>query len=55
MDFSKISLDKLIGVKNLIVNLILSDKLYDVVLEFELDIDIIIGSGNKLKNVLFWL
>lgn len=55
LDLTKISLDKLIGVKNLIVNSTLSDKLHDVVLESELDADISIGSGNKLKNVLFRL
>lgn len=55
LDLSKISLDKLIGIKNIVVNSALSDKLHDVVLESALDMDMSIGNSNKLKNVLFRL
>lgn len=55
LDLSKISLDKLIGIKHIVVNSALSDKLQDVVLESALDTDLSIGQSNKLKNVLFRL
>lgn|GEM_PF-2477758 len=55
LDLTKISLDKLIGLKNIVVNSALSDKLQDVVLESSLDTDLSFGSSNKLKNVLFRL
>ncbi|MEZ5041057.1 MAG: hypothetical protein R2828_14260 [Saprospiraceae bacterium] len=55
LDLQKISLDKLIGVKNIIVNSVLSEKLHDVVLESNLETDLSFGAGNQLKGVVFRL
>jgi hypothetical protein len=55
LDLTKIKVDHLLGMKELIVNSALTDKLEDVVLESELDADIKLGETNKLKNVLFRL
>jgi uncharacterized small protein (DUF1192 family) len=55
LDLTKIKMDHLLGMKELIVNSALTDKLEDVVLESELDADIKLGATNKLKNVLFRL
>lgn len=55
LDLRKVKMDHLLGIKELIVNSALTDKLEDVVLESELESDIKIGSTNKLKNVLFRL
>ena len=55
LDLQKISLDKLIGVKNIVVNSTLSEKLRDVVLESSLDTDLSFGPSSKLKEVVFRL
>ncbi len=55
LDITKLKLDHLLKVKELVVSSPLSSSLEGVVLEAELDSDIELGPGNKLKNTTFRL
>ena len=55
IDLTKLKMDHLIGVKDLVVNSNLSKKMEHVTLEGAIDTDIALGPTAKLENVLFRL